>query len=236
MHDFEGITHLSFDCYGTLIDWESGILGALQPLLQSHGVRVEPKVILELYVKHEARLEAGPWRLYREILRLVSANIAQELGAELSEFEQNVLPESVGSWPPFPDTVAALQELGRRFKLVIVSNIDDALFAGTAGLLKISFSEVITAEQVRSYKPGEAHFDELLRRSGAPPQQILHVAQSLYHDHAPAKRRGLGTVWVNRTSRLAGTGIAPKAVVNPDLKVQSLGELVEIINESQRGV
>jgi 2-haloacid dehalogenase len=215
------ITHLTFDCYGTLIDWETGILRALQPLF----AKATPTDILRLYVKHEARLESGAWRLYSQILREVTSSIAQEMGVALAESKRNVLTETIGNWPPFSDTVAALQQLKQRYRLVILSNVDDALFAGTAKRLQVPFDEIITAEQVRSYKPGEEHFREALRRLKVPPSQILHVAQSLYHDHVPAKRLGFQTARVNRPSQLEMTGLAPAVTADPDLEFPDLQTL-----------
>src|SRR6266496_1320995 len=183
MNGFNNITHLSFDCYGTLIDWEAGILRSLQDLLQAHGLQVDAETILRSYVTHEAELETGDWHPYRQILREVSIGVAQEFGVALSGSEPDRLPNSIGSWPPFDDTVSALRQLKSRFRLVILSNVDDALFAQTAKQLNIPFDEVITAEQLRSYKPADAHFREALGRLNVPVSQILHVAQSLYHDH-----------------------------------------------------
>jgi len=128
-----------------------------------------------------------------------------------------------------------LRRFGKRFQLVIVSNIDDDLFAETRKRLEVDFAQIITAEQVSSYKPGEAHFREALRRLNVPPTQILHVAQSLYHDHVPAKRLGFRTAWVNRPSRLADLGLAPAASVEPDIKVADLAGLVRILDAQKKG-
>src|SRR5262249_23000568 len=127
-------------------------------------------------------LEALGWRPYRSVLQEVTGLIGKEFGLELTESERHLLANSLPSWPPFADTVPALRRLRKRFQLVILSNIDNALFAQTARRLEVPFDDVVTAEQVRSYKPGEAHFREALRRLKVPPGQILHVAQSLYHD------------------------------------------------------
>jgi 2-haloacid dehalogenase len=220
------LTHLTFDCYGTLIDWEAGIMGALLPIFETHEVAVRPEGVLERYVVHEARLEAESWRPYRDVLTEIATAIGADYGIELRPNEASALADSVKNWPPFPDTVSALGQLKKRFKLVIVSNIDDALFAGTACLLEVSFDEVVTAEQVRSYKPGLAHFHEAIRRMNVPVNQVLHVAQSLYHDHEPARSLGIRTAWVKRPSRLGVSGIAPASSVRPDFTVTSLRELV----------
>ena len=227
MLDFNRFTHLTFDCYGTLIDWETGILRAVQPVLQRHGLMALDTAILQLYARHEAEIEAGPYVPYREVLRGVMAGLAAELGFRPDEAELNVLAGSVGEWPPFADTVESLQRLQRRYKLVILSNIDDDLFAATQRQLGVEFDEVITAQQVGSYKPAPAHFETAIARLGVPVSQILHVAQSRYHDHVPAKALGFATVWVNRPSLLPGVGLTMPAEASPDLETPDLRTLVE---------
>ena len=226
---FETFTHLSFDCYGTLIDWETGILAAVRPILARRGVTAEPEQILRLYVKYEAEQEAGPYKPYRDVLQGVMASMAGALGFVPTAAELQALPDSVGHWPPFADTVAALTRLQTRYKLVIISNIDDAMFAETNTLLRVTFDDIITAQQVGSYKPALQNFHFALARLGVPHQQVLHVAQGLYHDHVPAKALGLTTVWVNRSSRLPGTGLALPVQVSPDLAVPDLRRLVEMM-------
>lgn len=227
---FEPFTHLTFDCYGTLIDWESGILAAVLPVLARRGVAAEAAQVLRLYVKYEAAQEAGPYKPYRDVLQGVMAGIAAELGFVPTAAELQALPDSVGQWPPFADTVTALTRLHTRYKLVIISNIDDAMFAATNALLHVTFDDIITAQQVESYKPALQHFHVALARLGVPPQQVLHVAQSLHHDHVPAKTLGLTTVWVHRPSRLAGTGLALPVQVMPDVEVSDLRHLVELMD------
>ena len=224
-------THLTFDCYGTLIDWETGILAALLPLFQRRGVT--PEQILQRYVFHEARLEGMAWRPYRQVLAEVSVAMAADFQTELTEAEAVSLTESVANWPPFTDTVGALRRLKDRYKLVIVSNVDDDLFAATARRLEVPFDDVITAQQVRSYKPAPAHFHEALRRMDTRATDVLHVAQSLYHDHEPAKRLGFHTAWVRRPSRLPVTGLAPASSVQADLEVTTLDELVRLLDLSK---
>jgi 2-haloacid dehalogenase len=223
---FADVTHLTFDCYGTLIDWETGILRTVEPLLSERGISTDAPAILRSFVTHEARLEAGGWEPYRQILCSVLAAMAQDFGVTLTKVETNALAASLPDWPPFPDTVAALRQLKKEFRLVIVSNTDDALFAQTARRLEVPFDEVVTAEQVRSYKPGEAHFREALHRIDVPPNQVLHVAQSLYHDHVPARRLGFHTARIDRPTRLGGTGLAPDACVTPDWSGPDLASLV----------
>lgn len=220
MIPLDEITHLTFDCYGTLIDWERGILSAVRPLLtHSHA---SPEAILRSYVQHEARLEQQPWKPYREVLRGTMLGIAQDLDVRLNSGEEDTLVDSLSNWTPFPDTVAALKRLSTRFKLVILSNTDDSLFRETQKHLLVPFTEIITAEQVKSYKPCQAHFVEALRRLAVPAKSILHVAQSLYHDHLPAHQLGFHTAWINRPSLLPGTGLAPDSTAKADVAFTDL--------------
>jgi 2-haloacid dehalogenase len=226
---------LTFDCYGTLIDWERGILAALRPWTHRHGVACDDEYLLARYAAAEATAESGPWRPYREVLAVVLEQLATDLGVRLPAGERELLARSVGDWPPFPDTVAALRALGGRYRLAIVSNVDDALFVETANRqLHTLFDQVITAEQVRSYKPAPAHFHEALKRLGLDRTRVLHVAQSLYHDIAPARALGLTTVWVNRRAGRAGPGATPPAETKPDLEVFDLNALVTLSGLMQR--
>jgi 2-haloacid dehalogenase len=227
--DCAGITHLTFDCYGTLVDWEAGILDALVPLSRRRVPPPTPEELLQSFVRHEAQLETGDWQPYRAVLIATLNEMARDLGLALSAGEERTLAESLPDWPPFADTVPALRLLKQRFKLAIVSNTDDDLFAGTARRLEVPFDEVVTAGQVRSYKPREAHFVEVLRRLRVPVGRVLHVAQSLYHDHVPAKRLGFRTAQVRRPSRLTATGLAPAAPARPDVVASSLAELAELL-------
>ena len=221
----ERFTHLTFDCYGTLIDWETGILECLTPLLSRYGVSVSEETLLRDYARLEAEQEAGQYRTYRTVLSNVVAGIGAKYGANLTEEDRSLLPNSVGNWPPFADTMVALRKLKSRFKLVILSNIDDAMFEQSNFRLGVDFDEVITAEQVRHYKPAMAHFNEALSRLQVPREQILHVAQSLYHDHVPAKEMGFNTAWIDRPSRLAHTGLSLPADVQPDVTFHDLQSL-----------
>ncbi|MFN8495170.1 MAG: haloacid dehalogenase type II [Caldilineaceae bacterium] len=226
MIHFENFTHLTFDCYGTLIDWETGILQAVKAVLGQHRLIIRDAEILQLYAQYEAAEEAGAYQPYRTVLRNVMARIGAELGFQPSEAELASLPDSVGHWPPFPDTVAALKRLQTRYKLVIISNIDDALFAESNKLLQAQFAEIITAQQVGSYKPARQNFQFALNRLGVSKSQVLHVAQSLFHDHVPAKELGFTTVWVNRRSVLPNTGVSLPVAATPDLEVPDMQSLV----------
>ena len=218
---------ISFDCYGTLIDWESGILGYLRPLLRSKGCHAADARILSLYSELEPREQAGPYRSYREVLASVMRGFAREFGVQLSEPEIDGLAESVLHWKPFPDTVPGLRDLGTRFHLAIVSNIDDDLFASTAKELEIPFDAVITAQQVRSYKPSRRNFDVLLDRLGTSTDKLLHAAESLYHDVAPARELGIATAWVNRRQGRI-TAASKLANVKPDFEVANIQQLARL--------
>ena len=227
--DFDALT---FDCYGTIIDWETGILAAMRPLLGAHGVHdADPERLLELFASRESDAETGPYRSYRDVLRTVARGIGRAFGFDASDDEVDRFAASVGEWPPFPDSVEALQRLSERYRLAIVSNVDDKLFAATSERLGVRFAEIVTAEQVRSYKPAHAHFHEVLRRLGLPRDRVLHVAQSLYHDVGPARELGLPCVWVDRRAGRAGLGATRSAEAVPDLRVESLAGLVGHLRE-----
>ncbi len=225
MLDLARFSHLSFDCYGTLIDWESGILGALRPILERHGVELGDGELLGLYAELEEAAEAPPYRPYREVLAAVVSGLGDRLGFAPTAAERAALADSAGSWPPFPDTVDALARLQARYKLAILSNVDDDIFRQTVAGLGVELAEVVTAEQVGSYKPALGNFERLIERLAIAPDRLLHVAQSLFHDHVPAKRIGLATVWVNRPSRRPGIGATPPATAAPDLEVPDLASL-----------
>lgn len=228
MIDFTTKRVLTFDCYGTLIDWETGLLSSLQPILTDHGVTVDTERILALHAELEAAAEHGAYTTYRHVLMTVLRGMGERLGFTPSEAEQGRFADAVGDWPPFADTRAALTALERRFRLAIISNTDDDLFARTNQKLGVAFEWIVTAQQVRSYKPSLNNFRQALARIGLPTDHVLHVAQSLFHDHVPAKRLGLETVWVNRRHGKAGSGATLSADARPDLEVHDLASLARI--------
>ena len=189
---------LTFDCYGTLIDWERGILSALGPVLVAHGLRPDRDDVLRLYAEAEAKAEAGAYVRYREVLVRVVRDIGDELGFSPSRSELTCLSDSLGTWPRFPDTVDALRRLKQRYRLAVISNVDDDLFGQSERLLGVQFDWVITSERARSYKPSRNNFKLAIETIGAPAEAILHVAESLRHDIAPAVELGLSTVRVDR--------------------------------------
>ena len=228
MIEFDKYDILTFDCYGTLIDWESGIIAALKPLLANHNVSLDDNQILKLYAEFESEQEKGEYTKYRDVLKAVVRNFGERLGFKPSLSEQDSLPDSIKNWQPFPDTVEALQSLKKRFKLAIISNIDDDIFAFTAQRLGIKFDQVITAEQAKSYKPSPNNFKLAIERIGLPPERVLHVACSVYHDIVPASSLGLSTVWVNRRADKEGRGAEPAASGKADLEVIDLQTLAAL--------
>jgi len=227
------IQALTFDCYGTLVDWESGILSILRPWARREGVAGGDEALLQAFAEAEPHCEAAsPGSPYPEILRAVHGRIADALGRARDSSAADALAGSVGDWPPFDDTPGALRRLAGRFRLAVISNVDRASFARTARRLGVPLDAVITAEEVGAYKPDPRMFlraFEELRSLGIAREGIVHVAQSLYHDHAPARELGLRTVWVDRRHGRAGQGATPPAPagVTPDLTVTSLAELAD---------
>ena len=225
MLDFSRFEVLTFDCYGTLINWEEGILVCLHRILSAHGKDTDDATILELYGNFEARAEQGEYRLYRDVLESVVRMFGQELEFVPTESEIRSLPESLTNWQPWPDTSRALGDLQGRFRLAIISNVDDDLFAATQPKLGVQFSQIITAQQAAAYKPSMKIFELALRHIGVPAHRVLHVGQSVYHDVIPAQSLGFATVWVNRPSPRSGVGAVKPAHGNPDLQVSSLADL-----------
>jgi 2-haloacid dehalogenase len=228
MLDFSRFEFLTFDCYGTLIDWETGMLGALRPMFARHGVQASDTAILEAYGEIESQLESE-YRPYREILRLAVREFGQRFGFRPELKEIPVLEESQRDWQPFADTVAALERLAQRYKLAIISNIDDELFAFTRPKLPVAFADVTTAQQCQSYKPSLNNFKTALRRLGTTPDKVLHCAQSRFHDVAPAREMGIASVWVNRHHGQTSDGATAKSHAVPDVEVNSMAELAELL-------
>jgi 2-haloacid dehalogenase len=229
--DFDAFDALTFDCYGTLIDWETGLLRALREPLGAHGVTADDQRLLESFARHEAAAEAGAYRPYRDVLAAALAAMFDELGVEASAEERAAFGGSVEDWPAFPDSVAALARLHERFRLGVITNCDDDLFAASERRLGVSFDWVVTAQQAKRYKPNPRGFELMFERVGLPPSRILHIAQSLFHDHVPAKRLGLSTVWVDRRGARPGFGATPPAEATPDLVVPDMATLAAMATE-----
>lgn len=227
--DRTGIEAITFDCYGTLIDWEKGILRALKPMLAVHGQAPSDAEIVSLYAEFEAE-EEREYKPYREVLMNVVDRFAHHFGFDAEDRERERLPESIARWEPFPDTPKALAALASRYRLAICSNIDDDLFQPTLAKLAAagaSFERVVTAQYCRSYKPDPRHFRVALALLDLPPGKVLHAAQSRYHDIGPATALGMRTAWVNRPSVLEGRGVTPDdaSCATPGCTVRSLAEL-----------
>jgi 2-haloalkanoic acid dehalogenase type II len=230
--DFEA---LSFDCYGTLIDWEAGITAVLGRWARSRGLGLDDETVLALYSRHESLAEEEhPQEAYPAILARSMRGLGRELGAEVSEDDAQRLARSVPRWPAFGDSRDSLTALGERFRLIILSNIDRASFAASNRRLGVRFDSVLTAEDIGSYKPSPANFAALLseaRRLGVSEGGLLHVAQSLFHDHVPAQRAGLPTVWINRRHDRPGWGATPEptARVTPDFAFPSMSAFASAV-------
>ena len=231
MTNFDTYRALSFDCYGTLIDWETGIINALQPWSAWRGLDRSSSELLELYGKHESQVEAEhPAMPYPEVLAEVLRRLAASLGLDASDAECGEFGASVAAWPAFADTALALRRLKERYRLVIVSNVDRASFARSNRRLGVEFDLVITAEDVGSYKPALGHFDALFEQLPAlavERSELLHVAQSLFHDHEPARRLGLPSVWIDRRHDRDGSGATPNSDVDVAMRYRSLAEFAD---------
>jgi 2-haloacid dehalogenase len=228
MLDFNRFELLTFDCYGTLIDWETGILSALRRILSAHNKSVDDATLLKLYGDFEHFSEQGTFRPYREVLGSVVYQLGVEFQFTPTPEEANSLAGSLPAWIPWPDTVTALRKLKTRFRLAVISNTDDDLFAATRPQLGVAFDEVVTAQQAHAYKPSLKIFELALSRINSPAHRVLHVGQSVYHDVIPAQALGLATVWVNRPSARPGVGAVKSAEGQPDLTVNSLSELARL--------
>jgi len=223
--EFEALT---FDCYGTLIDWEAGISAALGGMLSKHAIAPDAEELLQRYAGHEAALEAGPYRRYREILAEAAQRVGRDYGVEPSQDEVDAFAASVGEWPAFPDSAAALARLAEGFRLGVITNCDDDLFAMSNRRLGVTFDWVVTAQQAGSYKPDPRNFELAFARMDVPRERILHVAQSLFHDHVPAKALGLTTVWIDRRRDRPGFGATPPAEATPDLVLPDMASLAAV--------
>jgi 2-haloacid dehalogenase/putative hydrolase of the HAD superfamily len=210
---------VTFDCYGTLIDWDAGIAGAFARAVAETGGRLDPRRVLEAYEEIEPVVEAERYRSYREVLTESARRVAAQLGWELPETKVGFLAESLPFWIPFPDTNAALERLFRAgYQLGILSNVDDDLLAGTRKHFTVPFDLIVTAQQVRSYKPAPGHFLTARERIGG--RRWLHAAQSHFHDVTPARRHGVPVAWINRKRQVRGE---PR----PDRELYTLTELAD---------
>ena len=236
LSDFEVLT---FDCYGTLIDWESGMVEALSPLAEKAGGALGRNDILEAHARHEsAQQRQTPGMAYRDLLAVVHKRLAEEWGVPVAWDDCVAYGRSVERWPAFPDSVAALGYLKRHFKLVILSNVDNASFAASNRRLEVDFDAVYTAEDIGAYKPSDRNFDYMIARLaqlGHDKETILHTAESLFHDHVPANRHGLKSCWIYRRHADEGFGatMAPEETPHTDFRFDSMAELAEAHRREQ---
>jgi 2-haloacid dehalogenase len=220
--DFGRFDALTFDCYGTLIDWETGILAALRPVLQAHGVEAQDDALLETYARAEAAAERGSYLPYRTVLARALRDVCAAYGTKPTDEEARAFSDSVGDWPAFPDSADALVRLADRFRLGVITNCDDDLFARSNERLGVRFDWIVTAQQVGSYKPDQRNFRFAFEVIDVPRERILHVAQSLFHDHVPARQLGMSSVWIDRRGDKPGFGATPPASATPDLWVADM--------------
>ena len=233
LDDFEA---LSFDCYGTLIDWEAGLVAVLREWATRRGLQMDHQALITAYGSHEAAAERSrPGDAYPHILARSMRALGAELGAEVTDADADALARSVPDWPAFPDSPDALTALSERYKLLILSNVDRVSFAASNERLGVEFTSILTAEDIGSYKPSPRNFDALgaeARRLGIGTGKLLHVAQSLFHDHVPAKKAGLPTAWINRRHAKPGWGAtpAPEADVIPDWTFTSMADFAAAVD------
>ena len=231
--DLTNVRALSFDCYGTLIDWESGIVTALRPWATRTGVGLDREPLLREFGAIEAVVEREqPRLLYPLVLAETLRRLSANLGQPATDGEAAAFGASVPDWPAFPDSAEALARLKARFRLIILSNVDRASFAKSSETLGVLFDLVITAEDVGAYKPDQRSFNRLfadLDLIGVECSQLVHVAESLYHDHGPAQKLGLPTVWIHRRAGKEGTGATPppEGDVEPAWRFTSIAEFAD---------
>ena len=232
--DLDGIKTLSFDCYGTLIDWETGLLKVLGPWLKKNNKNPPDEQVLEIFGELEFEVEeASPDALYPEILEKVHQALGEHFNIPSTPAEQKAFGASVKDWPAFSDSAEALQYLQQYFKLVILSNVDGASFAHSAKKLGVTFDAIYTAQDIGSYKPDHENFHYLLRHLkedfDTRPDQLLHVAQSLFHDHEPAKKMNLHTCWIDRRASKKGAGatVILYGPIDYDFRFESMADFVK---------
>lgn len=224
---------LSFDCYGTLIDWEAGMIAALAPLTSRLDPPLGRDAILQAHARHESQAQAQtPGKLYRDILPIVYKRLAEQWGLSISVAECEAYGKSVADWPAFADSAAALQYLKQHYKLIILSNVDNRTFSHSNARLQVEFDAVYSAEDVGAYKPADANFDYMkahLADLGLEPHEVLHTAESLFHDHVPANRHGLANCWIHRRHAQDGYGatMTPEALPHTDFRFTSMADMVK---------
>ena len=211
------ISFITFDVYGTLIDWETGAYDAFQAEAKRDGFTIERDQVVDMFLEIQQEIQAGSYELYAEVLRRTAVRIAKDLGWPLEPSRSGFLPESVKRWPPFKETNTQLDRLAKKYELGLISNIDDKLLGETRRHFKADFDLVVTAQQVRSYKPDLAHFKEAARRIGGKKGWV-HVAESYYYDVEPCLKARIPVIWVNRRKQKLEPGQRPPTVEVPTLR------------------
>jgi 2-haloacid dehalogenase len=222
----KNVTFVTFDVYGTLIDWETGIYEAFAKEAERDGVEIERGVLIPLFREISREIEGGSYELYAEVLRRTAIEIAKRIGWALEPSRSGFLPESVQRWQPFRETNPQLAKLAKKYKLGLLSNIDDKLLGQTRRHIPTDFDLVVTAQQVRSYKPEPAHFTECARRMGGK-RGWVHVAGSYYHDVLPCLKQRVPTIWVNRAKQ----SLEPSQK-KPTAEVTNLREAAKLLGAS----
>jgi 2-haloacid dehalogenase len=229
---------LSFDCYGTLIEWEAGLVAVLSPWAREQGLDLTDEELLLAYADNEAAVEREtPSALYPAVLAAAFRRTGGKLGRPVSDEWAQRLGNSVPDWPAFPDSAEALARLAKHYRLIILSNVHREGFTASNERLRGDFAAIITAEDVGAYKPAENHFralDATLAKLGVNRAELLHVAQSLFHDHVPAKREGLPSVWINRRHDRPGRGAtpAPSEEFSYNLEFASMADFADAVDQA----
>jgi 2-haloacid dehalogenase len=226
--DFNKFKLISFDCYGTLIDWKKSLQDIMTPFIIRHKLDLSGDQLFDLFFKADQKTTSNDYMPYHDVLVTIMDEMGKELNINLKQAERTCLVDRFGDWTAFPDTSDALQELQKKYKLAIISNVDDELFDMTKRCLGVRFDFIITAKQVGSYKPSKNNFIKALEKFELPSEDVLHVAQSIYHDIIPTNELGWENVWVNRYNEPERTDPAEF----PGLEVPDLASLVRIIRES----
>jgi len=224
--DFKQFEIISFDCYGTLIDWRSSVLEIIRPVLLEYSIEMSDEGIFYLFLEADKDTISDKYITYREVLIRIMENIGKSLNLNLQQKDKQCLVDRFGDWHPFPDSHNALQVLQEKFKLAIISNVDDEMFNLTKRCIGVKFETLVTAQQVGSYKPSHNNFNMALEKFGVSKEKVLHVAQSIHHDIKPTNVLGWNNVWVNRYNEHERTDPAEF----PDLEVPDLESLVKIIS------
>jgi 2-haloacid dehalogenase/putative hydrolase of the HAD superfamily len=217
------VTFVTFDVYGTLIDWESGACDAFMAEASRDGFSIDCEQLVPLFHSVQQQIEAGSYELYAEVLRRTAVQIAKEISWPLEPSRSGFLPDSVKRWPPFKETNPVLQKIAKRYRVGLISNIDDKLLGETRRHIPLDFDLVVTAQQVRSYKPDPAHFSECERRIGGKKGWV-HIAASYYHDVEPCLKKKIPVIWVNRTKQALESNQK-----KPDAEVANLKEAAKLI-------